>query len=91
MDLHCGNVASILAVSTVRYPYVARAAESTPMILRTGDFCQVQTNSEEARSWFDQGMALMLGYNFDGALLRLEAIRRDPEFAMAWWGIAYAS
>ena len=65
-----------------------------PMIFRElGDFRRtVQTDSEEARLWFDQGMALMLGYNFDGAIASyLEAIRRDPEFAMAWWGIAYAS
>ena len=41
-----------------------------PMIFRElGDFRRsVQTDSEEARSWFDQGMALMLGYNFDGAI-----------------------
>lgn len=65
-----------------------------PMIFRElGDFRRsVQTDSEAARSWFDQGMALMLGYNFDGAIASyLEAIRRDPKFAMAWWGIAYAS
>ena len=53
-----------------------------PMIFRElGDFRRVvQTDSEEARSWFDQGMALMLGYNFDGAIASyLEAIRRDPK------------
>lgn len=65
-----------------------------PMILeRLGDHRRpVATDSEEARRWFDQGMALMLGYNFDGAIASfLEATRHDPGFAMAWWGIAYAA
>ncbi len=65
-----------------------------PMILdRLGDHRRpATTDSEEARRWFDQGMALMNGYNFDGAIASfLEATRHDPEFAMAWWGIGYAS
>ena len=52
----------------------------------------VVTESEQARRWFDQGLALMNGYNFDGAIASfMEATRHDPDFAMAWWGIAYAS
>lgn len=64
-----------------------------PMILeRLGDHRRpVATDSESARRWFDQGLALMNGYNFDGAVASfLEATRHDPDFAMAWWGIAYA-
>ena len=64
-----------------------------PMILdRLGDFRrEVATESEEARRWFNQGMALMLGYNFDGAIASFrEATRIDPNFAMAWWGIGYS-
>ena len=64
------------------------------MILdRLGDHRRpVATDSEEARRWFDQGMALMNGYNFDGAIASfLEATRHDPDFAMAWWGIGYAA
>ena len=65
-----------------------------PMILeRLGTHRRpVATESEQARRWFDQGLALMNGYNFDGAIASfMEATRHDPEFAMAWWGIAYAS
>ncbi|MHC4247169.1 MAG: hypothetical protein ACYSUU_10250, partial [Planctomycetota bacterium] len=65
-----------------------------PMILeRLGDHRRpVATESEQARRWFDQGLALMNGYNFDGAIASfMEATRHDPDFAMAWWGIAYAS
>ena len=64
-----------------------------PMILdRLGDYRrEVVTESEEARRWYDQGMALMLGYNFDGAISSFrEATRIDPGFAMAWWGIGYS-
>lgn len=63
------------------------------MILeRLGDYRrEAATESIEARRWFDQGMALMLGYNFDGAIASFrEATRIDPDFAMAWWGIGYA-
>ena len=64
-----------------------------PMILdRLGDYRRdVATDSEEARRWFDQGMALMLGYNFDGAIACFrQATAIDPGFAMAWWGIGYS-
>ena len=70
------------------------AMPAPPMILdRLGDHRRpVMTESEEARRWFDQGLALMNGYNFDGAIASfLEATRHDPDFAMAWWGIAYAA
>ena len=65
-----------------------------PMILeRLGNHRRpVATESDEARRWFDQGLALMNGYNFDGAIASfLEATRHDPDFAMAWWGIGYAA
>ncbi len=65
-----------------------------PMILeRLGAHRRpVTTDSEQARRWFDQGLALMNGYNFDGAIASfMEATRHDPDFAMAWWGIGYAS
>lgn len=64
-----------------------------PMILdRLGAYRRaVATDSEPARRWFDQGMALMLGYNFDGAIASFrQATALDPGFAMAWWGIGYA-
>jgi tetratricopeptide (TPR) repeat protein len=52
----------------------------------------VATESEEARLWFDQGLALMFGFNFDGAIASFrQATVLDPDFAMAWWGIGYAS
>ncbi len=65
-----------------------------PMILeRLGQHRRhVATDSPSARQWFDQGLALMFGFNFDGAIDSfLQATAIDPEFAMAWWAIAYCS
>src|SRR4051795_7818744 len=52
----------------------------------------ITTKSAEAQRYFDQGLALMYGFN------RYEALRSfrksaelDPEAAMAQWGIAMAT
>ena len=65
-----------------------------PMIIeKLGDYRRaINTNSEVARKWFDQGLALMFGFNFDGAIASFrQATVHDPNCAMAWWGIAYSS
>ncbi|MCP4795323.1 MAG: hypothetical protein GY885_04105, partial [Phycisphaeraceae bacterium] len=88
-------LALALPVASTPPPALPDAAmPAPPMILeRLGDHRRpVATESEQARRWFDQGLALMNGYNFDGAIASfMEATRHDPDFAMAWWGIAYAS
>ena len=86
---------ALLACTLLDPPAIpAPASPTPPMILeRLGEHRRVVvTESEEARRWFDQGLALMNGYNFDGAIASFrEATVLDPEFAMAWWGIGYAS
>ena len=65
-----------------------------PMIIeKLGDYRRaINTNSEVARKWFDQGLALMFGFNFDGAIASFrQATVHDPNCAMAWWGIAYSA
>ena len=50
------------------------------------------TDSAEAQAWFDQGMQLLYGFNHDEAIRSFQkAASIDDDFAMAWWGIAYAS
>ncbi len=74
-------------------PQLPPPMAAPPMILeRLGDHRRpIATDSETARDWFDQGLALMNGYNFDGAIASFQqATKHDPECAMAWWGIAYA-
>jgi hypothetical protein len=45
-----------------------------------------------AQKYFDQGLRLIYGFNHDEAERAFrEAIRLDPNCAMAWWGVAYES
>jgi len=53
---------------------------------------KITTDSTEAQQWFDQGLLLLYGFNHDEATRSFrEAAARDPEAAMPWWGIAYAT
>lgn len=75
-------------------PQLPTITDAPPMILENlGDHRRsISTKSEEARMWFNQGLALMFGYNFDGAIASFrQATLYDPECAMAWWGIAYSA
>ncbi|NCG13582.1 MAG: hypothetical protein GWP38_09600, partial [Planctomycetia bacterium] len=75
-------------------PQLPENLPAPPMILDSlGEYQrEVVTDSEEARVWFDQGYNLMLSFNFNGAIRSFyQATIHDPEFAMAWWGIAYSS
>lgn len=53
-------------------------------------FEPLTTGSRQARAYFEQGLALVYGFNHDEARRSFrEAARLDPEFAMAYWGIAH--
>ena len=74
-------------ISPVDEPVLPEAAAPPPMILeRLGEHRRpVATDSAQARQWFDQGLALMYGFNFDGAIASfLQATSIDPQFAMAY-------
>ena len=52
----------------------------------------VTTASPEAQLWFDRGLNWTFGYNHEEAVACFRrALDHDPQCAMAWWGIAYAS
>ncbi len=52
----------------------------------------VTTRSKEAQIWFDRGLLWCFGYNHDESVACFKrALEIDPDCAMAWWGIAYAS
>ena len=52
----------------------------------------VTTNSAAAQRWFDRGLAWTYGFNHDEAVVCFrKALAKDPDCAMAWWGISYAS
>lgn len=51
----------------------------------------VTTKSDEARQFFNQGLSLIYAFNHAEAVRSFqEAVRLDPECAMAYWGWAYA-
>ncbi|MEO6725396.1 MAG: hypothetical protein ABIU20_01540 [Blastocatellia bacterium] len=51
----------------------------------------VSTKNAEAQKFFDQGLALIYGFNHEEARRSFEqAARLDPSLAMAYWGIALA-
>src|SRR5215831_11050551 len=52
----------------------------------------ISTQNAMAQRYFDQGLALAYGFNHDGAIDAFrEAARLDPNCAICWWGIAFAS
>ncbi|MFM9441483.1 hypothetical protein [Streptomyces acidiscabies] len=51
----------------------------------------VTTTSAEAQKWFDRGLVWTYAFHHEEAVACFEeAVRADPECAMAHWGIAYA-
>lgn len=51
----------------------------------------IQTESESAQAFFNQGMQLLYGFNHDEAIRSFEkAAENDPASPMPYWGIAYA-
>ena len=51
----------------------------------------VTTSSPEAQAWFDRGLVWTYGFNHQEAVYCFEqALRHDPDCAMAHWGVGYA-
>ena len=57
-----------------------------------GDYSHpVSTKGAEAQKFFDQGLALVYGFNHEEAIHSFkQAAQLDPQLAMAHWGIALA-
>ena len=70
------------------------AGEAKPAVLipGLGDVRHpVSTNNQEAQRFFDQGLALVYGFNHEEAVRSFKrAAELDPQLAMAYWGIALA-
>lgn len=57
-----------------------------------GNFSRpITTSHPDARTWFDRGLAWTYAFNHEEAIVCFEqALRHDPDCAMAHWGISYA-
>ncbi len=62
-----------------------------PRLSGLGDYSfKVTTDVAESQSFFDQGLRLAYGFNHSEALRAFkEAVRLDPDNAMAYWGWAF--
>lgn len=53
---------------------------------------KVSTSSQEAQLWFDRGLNWVFGFNHAEAIKCFrKALEQDPDCAMAYWGVSYAS
>lgn len=53
---------------------------------------KISTSSPEAQLWFDRGLNWVFGFNHAEAIKCFrKALEQDPDCAMAYWGISYAS
>ena len=52
---------------------------------------RVSTANAQAQAYFDQGYRFLFNFNHAAAIASFqEALKRDAECAMCWWGIAFA-
>ena len=52
---------------------------------------KVTTKSAEAQKYFNQGLGCIYGFNHEAAINSFkQAIKLDPDMAMAYWGISFA-
>src|SRR5258708_34254145 len=52
---------------------------------------KISTTNAEAQAYFNQGYRYLFNFNHNAAILSFqEALKRDANCAMCWWGIAFA-
>jgi tetratricopeptide (TPR) repeat protein len=75
------------------HPDSSKGKESGDVPLIEGLFSlnyPVTTKNQTAHAYFNQGLALTYGFDHaDAEVSFLEAIKHDPNCAMAYWGVAY--
>jgi Tfp pilus assembly protein PilF len=83
----------ILAALNASAADAGKAQSVAPLFSGMGELHHpVTTRSMEAQRFFDQGLTLCYAFNHPEAIRSFRgALKHDPDCAMAWWGIAYAS
>ncbi len=73
--------------------FAASAAKVAPLFDGLGKHHHpISTKSKTAQRYFDQGLTLCYSFNHTEAIRSFRgALKYDPDCAMAYWGIAYAS
>lgn len=94
VKIHFALVAILLLCSSAFTQHAAHAApvaEKPIALLESRGFVdhKVSTTNQEAQRYFDQGLSLYYAFNeVDAARSFERAAERDPNLAIAWWGIA---
>src|SRR5947209_729942 len=87
-------ILSTLSVSLALAQHHPAAPPEKPVTLLKGLGAwhhRIATRNAEAQKYFDQGLALLYGFNRYEALRSFtKATELDPAAAMAWWGVAMA-
>jgi tetratricopeptide (TPR) repeat protein len=83
----------VLVTAVLALIVCAIANATEPFYEGLGDYSRrVTTKNAKAQRYFDQGLALLHGFNHAGAIRSFqEAAGLDPQCAMAHWGIALAA
>ena len=86
-------LSALMTLAGCAGPGEGSRAGSEPRFDGTGPHRRViATASEEAQFYFDQGLAFLYAFNHDEAIRSFEeAVRLDPDCAMAHWGVAFAN
>jgi tetratricopeptide (TPR) repeat protein len=84
--------ASALASNPQHDHEAVPAGAAVPLFEGLGDHSfEITTSSPEAQRYFDQGLMFTYGFNhFEAVRSFEEAVRRDDECAMCYWGVALA-
>src|SRR5688500_9606529 len=73
--------------------FAASAEKAAPLFNGLGHHHHpITPQSKQAQRYFDQGLTLCYAFNHTEAIRSFRgALKHDPDCAMAYWGIAYAS
>jgi tetratricopeptide (TPR) repeat protein len=84
---------NVLACGLLALVSCASSNASEPLYDGLGTYSRkITTKHAKAQRYFDQGLALLHGFNHRGAIRSFqEAARLDPQCAMAHWGTALAA
>jgi tetratricopeptide (TPR) repeat protein len=83
----------VIACGLFAFVFCVSSNATEPLYEGLGDYSRkITTENTKARRYFDQGLALLHGFNHRGAIRSFqEAARLDPQCAMAHWGVALAA
>ena len=81
-----------IADTPVHHGHGSHGGVKTPLFDNLGTHeHEITTTSAETQAYFNQGYRKLFNFNHAAAIAAFqEALKRDPNCAMCWWGIAFA-